>query len=141
VVLHHAVDQPELERLLGRHRIADQVHLERLVHPHQARQALGAAEAGDDPELDLRLAEQRRARGDAHVAGHRQLAAAAEGQAVDRGDRRDRPRAQLLEQRVAAVNELLAGRLVHRGERLDVGARAVQERVRGGDHQRAHARS
>ncbi len=31
-------------------------------------------------------------------------------------------------------------RLVHRRERLDVRARAVEEGVRGGDHQRAHAR-
>ena len=60
--------------------------------PDQARQPLGAAEAGDDPELDLGLAEDRRLGGDPHVAGHRQLAAAAEGERVDGGDRRDAAR-------------------------------------------------
>jgi hypothetical protein len=35
-----------------------------------------------------------------HVAGHRELAAAAEGEAVDRGDRRDPLGAQFAEQRV-----------------------------------------
>ena len=89
VVLDHAVDEAELERFLGEDRVADQVHLERLVGADEPRQALRAAEAGDDAELDLRLAEQRRARGDAHVAGHRQLAAAAEREPVDGRDRRD----------------------------------------------------
>ena len=58
--------------------------------PDQPRQPLGAAEARDDPEVDLGLAEARRLRGDPEVAGHRQLAAAAEGERVDRGDRDDR---------------------------------------------------
>src|SRR3954470_3724143 len=57
VVGDHAVYEPVLERVVGGDRIADQVHLQRLVLPDQARQPLGAAEAGDDPELYLRLAE------------------------------------------------------------------------------------
>ena len=103
VILDHAVDQAQLEGLLGEDRIADQVHLQGLALPDQARQSLGAAEAGDDPELDLRLTEQRRARGDADVAGHRQLAAAAEREAVDRGDRGDAGLADLAQQRMRAV--------------------------------------
>ena len=75
-----AVDEPEARGLLGADRVADEVHLQRLVLADEPRQALGAAEAGDDPELDLGLAEERRLGGDAHVAGHRQLAAAAEGE-------------------------------------------------------------
>ena len=100
VVLDQAVDETELERFVGEDRVADEVHLQRLVLAHQARQALGAAEARDDPELDLRLTEDRRARRDAHVAGHRELAAATEGQAVDGGDRDDPVRAELSEERV-----------------------------------------
>ena len=125
VVLDHAVDEPELERLLGDDRIADEVHLERLVRADQPRQPLRAAEAGDDPELDLRLAEQRRARRDAHVAGHRELAAAAEGEAVDGGDRRDarRCRARGTARAPPSISSR-AGGLVHRRERLDVGAGA-----------------
>ena len=53
-------------------------------------QALRAAAAGDDAEQDLGLAEHGPRRGDAVVAGQRQLAAAAEGVAADRGD--DEPR-------------------------------------------------
>ena len=89
VIVDDAVDEPELERFVGQDRVADEVHLERLVGADEARQPLRAAEAGDDPELDLGLAEARRARRDAHVARHRQLAAAAERQAVDRRDRDD----------------------------------------------------
>ena len=110
MVLDEAVDEAQLERFLGEDRVADEVHLERLARAHQARQALGAAEAGDDPELDLGLPEQRRARGDAHVAGHRELAAAAEREAVDGGDRGDAVAAELAEQRVRLVDQLRARR-------------------------------
>ena len=56
-------------------------------------QPLGAAGAGHHPDPDLRLAELGVVAGDDQVAGHRQLAAAAEGEAADRGDERepDRP--------------------------------------------------
>src|SRR6187549_4136895 len=94
VVGDDPVDEAELERLVGKDRVADQVHLQRLVLADQAGQALGAAEAGDDPQLDLRLAEDGRLGADPHVAGHRQLAAAAES---DRVDRRHRRRAVLAE--------------------------------------------
>ena len=108
MVLDHAVGEAELERFVGQDRVADHVHLERLVHAHQPRQALGSAEAGNDPELDLGLTEQRRARDDPHVASHRQLAAAAEGEAVDGRDRGDPVRAEFGEQRVGGVDQLLA---------------------------------
>src|SRR5205814_863489 len=58
----------------------------------RAREALRAAPAWDDPEVDLRLAEFGRAGGVAEVAGERELAAAAQGEAVDRRDRRLRHR-------------------------------------------------
>ena len=52
-----------------------------LLGTDEAGQPLRAAEAGDDPQLHLGLAEDGRLGGDPHVAGHRQLAATAERQA------------------------------------------------------------
>ena len=89
VVGHQAVDEPELVGLLGADRVADRVHLERLGRADQPRQPLGAAEAGDDPEVDLGLAEGGAVGGQADVAGHRDLAAAAEREPVDRRDGHD----------------------------------------------------
>ena len=45
--------------------------------------------------------------------------------------------AELAQQRVAGVDQLLAARLVHLRERLDVGAGREDDRDRGGDHHRA----
>src|SRR4051794_19439001 len=53
VVGDDAVDEADFERLLGQHGVADQVHLQGFARSDQAGQALGAAEAGDDPQLDL----------------------------------------------------------------------------------------
>ena len=52
-----AIDEPVLPRLEGVDRLADQVQLERPANADEARQALRAAEARDDPQLDLRLGE------------------------------------------------------------------------------------
>ena len=90
VVGHDAVDEPDLVGLVGGDRIAGEVELQRARRADEPRQPLRAAEAGDDPEVDLGLAEARRLRGDPHVAGHRELAAAAERDGVDRGDRHRR---------------------------------------------------
>ncbi len=53
---------------------------------NRARQPLGAAGAGDDAELDLGLAERGGGRAVHDVGHHGELAAAAEGVAVDGGD-------------------------------------------------------
>ena len=67
---------------------AGQHQVHRLGLADRARQALRAAGAGDDAELDLGLAELGAVGGDDEVAHHRQLAAAAEREAGDRGDHR-----------------------------------------------------
>ena len=108
VVRHHLVHEPEPSRLVRADRVAEQVHLERLGLADQPRQPLGAAEARDDPEVDLRLAERGRLRGDAEVAGHRQLAAAAERQRVHRGDRDRRGLLHPAHERVRGLEQLLA---------------------------------
>ena len=79
-------------------------------------------------------------RGEAHVAGHRELAAAAEREAVDRRDRRDCPsgRTRAAARAPPLISSRAAG-LVQLREGLDVGARAEEHRVRRGDHERPHA--
>ena len=75
-------------RFRRHHVLAGQQHLERAAAADQPRQPLRAGVAGDDAEIDLRLAEARGVGGDPDRAGHRQLAAAAEREAVDRGNDR-----------------------------------------------------
>ena len=79
---------PARERVLRRDRIARQDHRQRLLDADQARQALRAARAGDEAELDLGQAEPRAGRGDAEMAAQRQLEPAAERRAVHRRDGR-----------------------------------------------------
>ena len=85
-------------------------------------EALRAAGAGDDAEQDLRLAEPGVVAGDAQVAAQRELAAATERVAGDRGDRRLGDAGHGGErglQRGRAVDHLLVG---PGGHLLDVGA-------------------
>ena len=56
--------------------------------PHQARQPLRAAVAGNESELHLGLAELGVVAGQSHGAGHGEFAAAAERESVDAGDDR-----------------------------------------------------
>src|ERR1044072_726250 len=51
-------------------RVTGEVHLEGLRLADQPREALGAAEAGDDPQVDLGLAEDGRLGRHAQVARH-----------------------------------------------------------------------
>ena len=93
-----------LPRLIG-------LGLARAAEPDQARQAVGAAGCGDDAELDLGLAHLGRLTDHAQVARDRELTAAAERVALDRGDHRRR---ELLD----PVEDPAVDRL-HRGARHD----------------------
>ena len=53
------VHESELQRLLGRDRLGLEHHLERLGQTDESREALRAAEARDDAELELGEAELR----------------------------------------------------------------------------------
>ena len=66
--------------------LALEQHLQRVAGLHQARDALRAAGAGKQPDLDLGQADAGRVgvRHDAVMAGERQLEGAAEADAVDR---------------------------------------------------------
>ena len=85
---HHARHQAGALGLGGVHHAAGQDQVHRLGLADRARQPLRAADAGDDAELDLRLAELGVVGGDDEVALHRELAAAAERKAGDRRDHR-----------------------------------------------------
>ena len=76
------VDQPDAQRLLGADLAAGEDQVLGPGRADEAGQPLGAAAAGDDAEQDLGLAEPGRCRRDPEVARQRQLAAAAEGEAV-----------------------------------------------------------
>ena len=88
VALHDLVDQPEVQRLLGRNRLAACDQVERALHPDQTRQALRAVGAGEQAQLHLRQAELRSGNRAAKMTGKRQLQPAAQREAVDRRDDR-----------------------------------------------------
>ena len=98
VFAREAIDQAGVPWPARRDRIALGGHLERELDAGDARQALGAAGAGEEAELDLGQAELRRGDGDAIMAGERDLAAAAERGAMDRGDHRLVERFDLIDQ-------------------------------------------
>ena len=82
--------------LLGAHHAAGQAHLHGLGLADEPGQALGAAHARHDAELDLGLAELGVVGRDDEVAHHGELAAAAEREARHRGDHRLAPARHLL---------------------------------------------
>ena len=79
------VDKAEALRGLGVDRFAGEQELEAFARRELARE-LVRRDGREDAEVDLRLAEGRAVRGQDEVAGHRQLAAAAEGRAAHEGD-------------------------------------------------------
>ena len=79
---------PSCLQLLDRRRVAGDDELQRPFRPDQARQALRAAGARQEAELDLGQADAGAGRGDAVMAAERELEAAAERRAVDRRDDR-----------------------------------------------------
>mmetsp|Transcript_23312 Transcript_23312/g.40485 ORF Transcript_23312/g.40485 Transcript_23312/m.40485 type:complete len:241 (+) Transcript_23312:2883-3605(+) len=83
---HDAADQPCALCLFGVHKTAREVHVHRLGLANGAGQALGAADACDNPQIDLGLAKLCRIRRNDEIAHHRQFAAPAQRIAGDSGD-------------------------------------------------------
>ena len=85
-ILGDAIDDAELGRPRAPDGIAAQHERERRRRADEPRQALGAARSRQQAEPDLRQAERGLRRGDAVMAGERQLETAAERCAMDRRD-------------------------------------------------------
>ena len=83
---HNPGNQAAALGLLRVHHAAGQDHVHGLGLADRAGEALRAADAGDDAELDFRLAEFGVVGSDDEIALHGQLATAAEREARDRGD-------------------------------------------------------
>ena len=83
-----AVDQAKVQRFGGGDVLTAGDHFKRSRYADQAGQALGAAAARQDAELDLGQAEPRFLVGDPEVAGHRHLQSAAQRGTVNRRDER-----------------------------------------------------
>ena len=86
IPIGHPVEEGGVGELLRGHRVAADDHVDRSLDADEARQALGAAGARQQPQLDLRKSERRVRGGDPVVRGHRQLEPPAE---TDAGYRRD----------------------------------------------------
>src|SRR5262245_10185210 len=115
---------------------AEDQELERLRAADQPWHPLRAAEAGRDPEVRLGLPHPRALFEEPEVAGHRDLAAAAERVAVDRGDD---GLGEPLDLPHHAVTEADEGVDVVAGEgRAEVGAGAEDAVARPGDDDRVH---
>ena len=120
---NHAVDQPDPPGLLGVDHAAGEQQLERPAAADQPREPDRAAVARTDPELDLGLSEARGLAGDADVAGHGQLAPAAQGEAVDRRHHRLPALLQPPHHPLARARARLAVRRALRSDLPDVRAR------------------
>ena len=79
----------------------------RLQRIDQAREARGAAKARMQAEHHLGEAEARAVDRDPHLAGERDLEAAAEAEAVDHGDVRHAQRFEAVDHRMGAADGLL----------------------------------
>ena len=109
------------ERAASASRVSPEVeHPAGLGHPHQLGQAPVGPGAGQDPEVQLGLGEPGPGGGDPEVAGHGQLAAAAQGRPVDGGDGRPPVGLEPLEEPDVDAHEGVVG--VAGDEFADVGA-------------------
>src|SRR6185369_10251369 len=86
--LDDLVDEADGRGLVRADHLSGEDQLHRLALADEPGQPLRAAAAGDDAEVDLGLPELRLLRGDPDVTRERELAPAAEAEAVDRRDDR-----------------------------------------------------
>ncbi len=137
VVADHAIDEADLQRFIGADLPSAPDQFLGAGGPDEARQALGATGTRDDAEQDLGLTESRPLTGDAQIARHRELEAAAQRIAANRGDDRTRDRVDRVERGAEPVGDATRGRLV--AELVDVGA-GRERAVAPGDHNGFHRR-
>src|SRR6267154_3758465 len=85
---HHLIDQADAIGVLRRDHLSTQDELQGATLADQTRQTLGPAATRNESQGDLGLAELCALDGDPDRAGHRGLAAAAQGKAIDGRDHR-----------------------------------------------------
>src|SRR3954468_24733655 len=100
VRVDHAVDQPPVERLLGRDPLAEEGHLERARLADRCRYERRRAAVGHQADVDEAQVEVRARGGDDQVAGEREGGADADGRPVDRSHDRLRKVTQPEQDRV-----------------------------------------
>ena len=143
VARRQPLDQAPVVRGAGVDEVAGHVQEHRAADADEPGEALRAAAAGNQPELDLRLPELSVVGRNPDVAAHRDLEPAAQAVALDRRDERS-PR------RVHAIPELLdpacrpaflsfRRRLSQRGELGDVSAGDERALSRALEHDRANS--
>src|SRR5204862_4107057 len=118
-----AVHEPDPVRFGGVDHLAGEEELQRASLADETWQALRGAVAGNDAELHLGLAELRRLGSETNVTGHRELASAAEREAVDGGERRLRRLLEPTKDALAPFGARLSLDGVLLGELRDVGPR------------------
>ncbi len=106
----------------------------------QAQQALAAAEAGDQAEVDFRLADLGGIRGDAQVAGHRQFQATAQCETIHACDDRLGHAFDLAHQRLAQQREITSLNGAESVHFRDVGTGHERLGARPGQYHDAHLR-
>ena len=104
------IDQPDAQCIGRGDRSARESHVERLLHADEAGETLRPFGARDDAERHLGESEARALRGDAIVAGHRQLQPATKCRPMNRGDDRLREVLDLGEQRMQVGADAVAPR-------------------------------
>src|SRR4030095_8379029 len=130
-LLGEPVREPETVALRGWDLGAEDQVLEGEPTADQARVALGAAEARRDAQVGFGLTHPRGLLEDADVATHRDLAAAPESVAVDRGHHRLREALDPAHHAVAEANERAPVRALESG--AEIGPRAEDLVARSGD--------
>ena len=128
------IDAP-VQRLFEADRLAGRHHFDRARLADEAREALRSAGAGQHAERDFGKADLAGvfAR-DAHVGGHRDLQAAADAVAVERGDHELRRLLQPRERFVGVQAEHVLELRRHRVEHADVRAGREELLALAGEH-------
>src|SRR5580765_6442217 len=116
------IDEADALRFFGGNHFSGEAEFMRDAFAAQARQALRAAVTGNDAELHFRLAELGGFAGQANGAGKRELAAAAQGEAVDGADGRLAERFEEMKNALAEQRKILAVDWGAQGKFADVRA-------------------
>ena len=88
-VIDDGIYQPNRQRLIRVHHFRQQKHLHGPRFADQTRQALGAAQSGQDAQAGAAMSKDSIRRGDAIVTSQRQIHACAHTISANRGDHRN----------------------------------------------------